>query len=322
MQTTLEQSIDIDIHKMYNSKHSFSEQKSYEILRDLQQGVNSYIHKMQKIQDTFYRYQLMDTYYKESLDRDMKCYLTQQPDINLTTCDEFFETAFKFIRIASDVQRSMSWAINNAWEQWDNDVNLSQLALVNCKVNEEIKDNWSVVACAVDVFNLSSIVKIAQGNVSCSLVTEKTPCLYKNRGIALLYLCNSNSTLAMCDSDMYTGPGSSHRCNIFTGVLEKFYRDFYNTSFMSDGALPECCSGSDTFYDVLPLELVKASATKDASIYAANEIVIKGNTKPYSIVCLKEHLAHALKIQHRLSELGWDLGLFELTSEHSLIRRK
>lgn len=193
-----------------------------------------------------------------------------------------------------------------AWNEWNKKVNKL----------ETITDQttyWHVVGCAIDDFNLSSLVKVASGIISCSLITEQTTRFYNDRDIMLLYLCNESNTLIMCDGDLNTGHGRPDKIHTLSHTLEDYYTTFYKTSFLARGLLPEFCKPGNHFVNsVLPLDLMRLSVMKNAEANVCNEIVIRGDTAPYGILCFGEALERAKKLRDSLSLLGWKLDIYRI----------
>lgn len=318
LEDVLKLSIGIEIFEMYFRNYDLLPEKAHEIVLDFYSGTCNFLDKMEKVQEIFYRYRLAEKDDMQDLNKVKEDIKRLEKADSSITCSEFLQAVRKLIAKTTMVQREMCPIVRNAWKQWDEYVNTP---LLKSARNAEITGEWSLTGCAIDGINLDYITRVAQGNISCSLITEKTQRLYNNRQLALLYKCDTYNTFAMCNGDLNTGLGSINHCGDYQKIFDKFYKDFYQTAYVTVASMPEFCNpGSKVFYDVLPLELMRNSITENTDCNVQNEIVINGRTSPYGLLCYTDSLEYAKRVHCNFAALGWELLLVELTKEHKLIR--
>lgn len=314
----LKLSISIDLSFSMKIREEFKnpQEKALRVLQEFYKSSLEYMYRVQRTQETFRLYGFQN----KDFQIDIEQFKSATSYITSFNSSTFYEEILRaFDDLLDKIKASygdIRYMHKDVWAEWDSRVITSAADFHSRKD----KVSWNLIACAIDRFNLSSFARVAQGNISCSLITEETEHLYCRRHLALLYKCNENNTIVMCNNDLNTGLGSVDRSENLYQLFSDFYKSFYRSTYLSIASLPEVCNpGGGIMHDVLPLELMRESVTRNNNCSVQNEIVIKGTSEPFGILCFKDSIEDAQNLQTKLKSLDWNLDLFEVEGENKLV---
>lgn len=299
-----------------SKENNFENLKKYShaVLEDVYNSAENYFFHIERLQKV-----LEGDITKDVIFESKEHFMERLHDTTLTitretSVEQLLKEIDRVAELIADNYSEISCINKYVWDEWKKEIN--PLDFITTQTT-----HWNVVGCAIDDINLSSLVKTASGIISCSLVTEQTTHFYNDRSIMLLYPCDESNTLLMCNGDLNTGNGRPDKIHPLSRTLEDYYTTFYKTSFLGRGLLPEFCNPGSYFANsVLPLSIMRASNDRDFKKNVCNEIVLRGDTVPYGILCFEESLEKAKKLKYTLALLGWELDVYKIGKEHELVQ--